>query len=823
MEGFMSSPGRYSSEGNPTQRKFLPNSLIYFNAKEQEKNNKGRGSFFGAGLVPTPMRYEKIPSVPNLVDPNLVYFGENTLFGSYGYTKNPNTDNERYVLSSGGSSFYTTSHMAFVMEMTKVREFMRSSPNSYQNFEAFIATPSNTFQDTKLHYDKRYWYEMVYHLCLNGVIEFNVYTEIDTEQEFSAVQNTLNVWNSLSQNYRATPASNSTGSTSVLVDQVNLEEAAEIGVISGGYIPALNKWIWRLTAPPQYSNYTLNDPSQTDLPQTINIPSGSRGVWIERSVAGKPDYVPSVVSYEVPAEDNKRMFAEIGIGSTGGDMTWNNWTGIAISAYQGNPYPTGTRAYAWEGDPETPENSSPWHNIIYETTIDIYKWGSRAFSFYGPWGAEEEQPFWKPQQWKQIYANYTGNNKTAPARWKGFKYAVRALLEGNMAPVGKDAITEPCNVHFYMTSTRGVPKLRNYTNAYWQSLGSTNEERDTNYYKQLDEIIDDLIEAKGRTPNSGKLYISVGSAVGCATPQTLHLYRSSATYKTDALELGDWYIMNRLKNNGIVHFFEARGQRTLTQSPHGGTVGTESINEWRTNPMVCGEYWLWYSNPDNGNPNFTNFITNQETPLTMRLYDPFYPLPNTVAGFTIDPYQVQLTYRYEGRTRTLIEADGYSAIGLLTPSGSMFEFYKLCDHYRKYNSMNGVVFDFENIISFNFNRYMGSVWFHPVFDGQGTDPLTNYWRIPNSVIEVRSLFNSAVFLQNPTTYGAGNASLGFWTQAGKDYWDTNVRRSSFSEFITFISNYSSSFCPPTAGDCNNPVYGSSTDALTRSVIELGNW
>jgi len=323
-----------------------------------------------------------------------------------------------------------------------------------------------------------------------------------------------------------------------------------------------------------------------------------------------------------------------------------------------------------------------------------------------------------------------------------------------------------------MTSTRGVLKLRNYTNAYWESLGSTNQERDINYYRQLDEIIDDLIEAKGRTPNSGKLYISVGSSSGCATPKTLHLYRSAPGYKTDALELGDWYVMNRLKNNGIVHFFEARTARTKT-SAQGGSTGVESINEWRTNPMICGEYWLWYSDPDNGNTNFDNFITNQETPLMMRLYDAFYPLPNTVSGQQIDPYQVQLTYIYEGQTRTLNQSDGYSSIGLYTPSARMFEFYKLCDHYRKYNSMNGVVFDFENILSFNFNRYMGVSWFHPVYNGQGTDPLLNYWRIPNTSIDFRPLFDPSLFVQNPSTYGAGNTSSGgFWTQRGKDYWDT---------------------------------------------------
>ena len=524
--------------------------------------------------------------------------------------------------------------------------------------------------------------------------------------------------------------------------------------------------------------------------------------------------------YAVPVEANKRMFAEIGLGSDGGDSTWNSMTNIFISAYQGDPFPTGTRAYQWEANPATPDISSPWHNVIYETTIDIFNWGCRAFSFYGPWGGETEQPFWKPQQWKKTFT--TSDPKVAPARWKGFKDATRALLEGTLAPAGKTPINEPCNVHFYMTSTRGVTLLRQATNDYWESLGTNDDQRDKNYYIELDDLINDLIEAKGRKPNSGKLYISVGSAVACATPDTLHLYRSADGYKTDALELGDWYIMNKLKQNDIVHLFEARYAKTLTQSPQGGDVGVESINGWAGNPMTCGEYWLWYSNPDNENPGFDNYITNQETPLMMRLYDSFYPLPSYVNGATVDPYQVQLTYIHAGQTRMLRESDANSSIGLYTPSGSMFEFYRISDNYRRYNDKNGVVFDYPNILSFNFTRYMGGSWYHPVYNG-AEDPQMKYWRVSNIAIHTRSEFDNAIFLTYPFGYGATNAAHGFWTPTGKDYWDNNIRQSTFDEFITFVSQYSDDFCPPNVVGCNKPVYGSTADILTRSVIDLGKW
>lgn len=758
------------------------------------------------------------------------FYGQNNLFYVYGYHTNPTTDLERYRFSALGpdvSSFFTRAHMSFIQDIQKARAIMRTSPTAYQSFYPIVTTPSNTFNASRYNEDPSYWYELMYHLCLHGAKFFNVFTEIHTAQEMQAVQTALDEWKTISQNNHAVPASNSTGSTATLVERINLKNAAESHLISGGYIPSLNKWIWRLTAPPQYKNYTRNDPTQTDIPQTLNIPANSRGIWIVRSVAGKPDYVPSVASYTVPLENHKRIFSEIQIGSAGADNDpWNNWVTLTKSAYQGNPYPTGTRAYAWEGNPANPETSSPWHNILYEMTVDVFNWGSRAFSYYGPWGGEEDQPFWKPQEWKKTYTTYTGNNATAPARWKGFKYAVRSLLEGTMTPAGKDPINQPCNVHFYMTSTRGVSKLYNQTNAYWQSLGSTNAERDKNYYKELDELIDDLIEAKGRTPNSGKLYISQGSSIACATPKTVHLYRAASSYRTDALELADWYIMNRLKNNGIVHFFEARGPKEV-DTPYNGstnTIGSLSTVEWAGNSMVCDEYWLWFSDPQRWQPGttvFDNFITNAETPLTMRLAGSFYPLPNSVGVNLIDPYQVKLTYIYNGQTRTLVEQDSLTA--QYTPSHHMFEFYKICDNYRKYNEISGVLYDSPNIMSINFMRYMGGNWYHSVFGQSGVNPDTNYWRVPTSVVPVRMLFNPTSFALNPSTYGRTNYVDGFWTQQGKNYWDTNVRRSTFESFMRVVNDYSNSFCPPNTGDCANPTYGSSTDELTRSVIDLGNW
>jgi hypothetical protein len=151
----------------------------------------------------------------------------------------------------------------------------------------------------------------------------------------------------------------------------------------------------------------------------------------------------------------------------------------------------------------------------------------------------------------------------------------------------------------------------------------------------------------------------------------------------------------------------------------------------------------------------------------------------------------------------------------------MFEFYKISDNYRKYNDISGVKLQTENILSFNAERYMDfSVW-HPTI-GQGVDPALNYWKLPAKLIPPRPLFQPSVFLNNPFNYGTV-FEQGFWTQTGKDYWDANVRKTSFLSMIQFIDSFSNAACPPDSPGCVGYTYGSSQDTTTRSVIDLGSY
>ena len=752
---------------------------------------------------------------------SLHFFGQNNLFGSYGYTSNPSTDDEKYTIVAGGNPFISNAHMAFVMELRKMRGLMRSSPTSYQNFVPVVTTPSNTFNATRFNEDPRYWYEMMYHLCLHGANYFNVYTEIHTEAEMDAVQTVLDNWKTISGNNHAIPVSNSAGSTSTVVDRINLKDAAESHVMSGGYVPSLNKWIWRLTAPPHYSNFTLNDPSQTDLPSSISIPTGSRGIWIERNVAGRPNYVPSVVEYNVDVEDEKRMFACVIYGPQDGSspVQWTGWGGSQISFYQGNPF-TGTRAYPWESNPANPDVSSPWHNIIYESLIDIYKWGARAFHLNFPFGAYPSCFFLSHEIRKRTLLTATSSPATSPARWKGFKQAIKALIEGNLAPVGKDPIDEPCNVMMYLPTNRGYYDYRSLSSSFWLTLGQTTEERDVKYYEYLDSFIDELIEINNTAENSGKLLIALDAVSPSATPQTLHLYRTSSDYHSDALELSDWYVFNRLSNAGIEVFCESRPQSTITQSPYGGDIGVSSNVDWKGKPFIAEEYWFWFSNPSNSDVNFDNYATDTESGTVFRLVGSNWPVPSDR-----EMYGAIANITYKSVTMNFL-LPGNSLPGpiyIYSPHWDVWQFYVMSDNYRKYynirtntNTFSGILVNTPNYVNYYPERFMSTPSVLPTYNGSA-DPLMTYWRLPSSVVCYRPLFNESSFLSNPSP---SVYPYGFWTTEGKKYWDTNVRTNSFSKFISKLHDYSLDFGPKEAGDWVGQLYGSGNDNLTINTIVL---
>lgn len=824
-----------TTEGNVFDRVHTDDPLLYMNTREQIiKNNNARnqsGSSNGSTDGQTDTKPEYVLNYSWNMDTLDVsssdyYFGYNDFFHSKGYHTVPNTDNQSYDFSILGEricSYYTVSHMSFVNEIRKCRNYLRTSLTQYQSFNPYVSAPIQQFTFNKFNNDVRYWYEMMYHLCVSGSRSFVANTTNKTQQETLLLQNILDEWKTLSQNNLTIPVSNSAGSTSSVVEKINLKEAAENCVISGGYIPSLNKWIWRLTAPPPLSNFTLNDPSQTDLPQNISIPANSRGVWIVRNVAGKPNYVP-YVSFETPSSTIEKMFAHLNmstdIDQTGNQRPWDGQNIETIAYFKGNPYPTGTRAYPWEFNPTNPEISSPWHNILYTTTIGWYKWGCRSFSLYAPFGTELISWFLAPHVMKTTHTSTT-DPEYSPARWKGFKYAIRSMLEGTMVPTNGDTpISEPCNIHIYMSTQRPVKIFRDKSTAYWNSLGSNNLEKDTNYYKELDKFLDDIIEMKGRTPNSGKLYLSTSSVVRSCTPKTMHLFRSVGGYQTDALELSDWYVRTKIRNSGIPFLYEARAEKTIDKSivfgETQGTVGPVSDVEWAGEGLYIGEGWMWYSNPVHSD--VSNYTTNEETPLIFRLFSNYFPI---VDPQNRDPYQTALTYTYNGKSRTISYFDNSYYSNHYTPSAHLWDFFALSDAYRYMENKTGVKLNRPQIISFAPERFArgGTGGANPYYCTitAGVDPYNNYWKVSPEALDVRIQFVPVQFEANSQSYGS-SAGQGWWTNSGISYWDMNIRQTTMQNLLPLLETHSNRYCPPNSPDCTGDEYGSVNDDITIGTM-----
>jgi hypothetical protein len=77
------------------------------------------------------------------------------------------------------------------------------------------------------------------------------------------------------------------------------------------------------------------------------------------------------------------------------------------------------------------------------------------------------------------------------------------------------------------------------------------------------------------------------------------------------------------------------------------------------------------------------------------------------------------------------------------------------------------------------------------------------------------MFDGSAFKNNQNNYYSG-----FWTQDGKDFWDSRGRKSSFSAFLTLLHDYSLSFGPSGSVDWDGDYYGTSNDQLAINTIVL---
>jgi hypothetical protein len=791
----------------------------------------------------------------------------------YGYPLTQSTDEEiRYgkrfgfhPVSEGGVTFGNKAYQGFIHNQKKVRGILRSRPQAPSEGLNFliIAGPHDLFNSSvgfTGSLSEEYYKEDIFHSCLAGTNQFIVFNTRGTTsgKDLSRVNDALVEWRNISGNTVATPC-DYTGATGATVDRIDLYEAGTKMVVTGAYTNDPNKRLWRLTVPASVSALAKVGTSQPDLPNIITIPTDSRGVWLEAPASyGKPNYEPVSALYSYELEDPRRMYAIYNIGVNGAAQevaeVWNSVTDTFIATFKGDPFPSGTRAYPWESNPANPSVSSPWHNVIYENCIDPYKWGSRAFYVYMPWGSFNTAWYLTPEIWRRTFTNLTGNTFAVPARWKGFTSAIKGLLEGTLAPAGNSAMNEPCNVMLYHGSNRGFHNYRFNSNALWDSFAGSTTEKDSKYYEYLDSWTNALISMKSTDPTKGKLHITMDATQPSATPTSLPLYRSMGTgpygYRSDKLELSDWYVFNKLKDAGISVYYEARSPKSINRvlidggfaNPEGhgveGVTGATLGVQWATQASHFEEYWLWYSNPSNTDTNFDNHQKDSEHPGMVRMFGANFPVrldgdPNR------DPFKTKLNVQLsDGRGVTIDHANTLNT--LYTPHYYLWMIYALSDNYRKYynKSANSTVFkgiklNAEHLIAYFYERIAKSNICSSVFDGQ-QDPRNKYWRIPTtSADSFKPLFNLDSF--NKSISGGGTGPLygsiagdGFWTQQGISYWNNNFLKTSFNDFINFLTSYSETHSPlgTTYGTGDllfgepQKFYGTTSDDLVNNVIPI---
>jgi len=498
----------------------------------------------------------------------------------------------------------------------------------------------------------------------------------------------------------------------------------------------------------------------------------------------------------------QRLF---GNNLTAGQEDWLGTQRDIISFLQGSPAPSSSipsRAYPLEKIPADPEVSSPWHNAIYESFQPLYEWGARSFCIF--WqnggfttvGTVLQNNGLAMTMRKQTFtsAGELTPFEQSPAMWMGYPQAVRALIEGAMAPQGRPAMPDPCNVMLYWEGFAGDPIWRNRTQEIWDSLGSTAAERDTAYKALLDDLLDDFKAMRGRTDNSGKLYVVIDVGAQAATPNTLSLFRQLANSRSDIHELSDWYIATELEKAGIEVFVEARplAQRSAPRTSLGVISNPElTDSEWRK--FSSGYYWFRFSDPDLGDPNYTDFVTNEQAGKIFHIQDSNYPVQASK-----EPLGGTHVVQSGSASRNLLLDYAANRVMYYTPHYRLDALYNIADNYRHHQNLRlgfeknkGTYVKVPALMAIGHEIFAGGNVHYAANNGSS---LTEYTRIPYSALDsFRPAFNKTSFLADPAAY-----SEGYWTSEGNTYWDTQVRRPSFQEFVQFLDSFTSLAAPPAA-------------------------
>lgn len=214
------------------------------------------------------------------------------LVNDYGYPANPPVDDDvRYgkkfgfhPVSEGGVTFGNFGYQLMILNQKRIRGMLRSRVQTPSDGLNFIIQPT-AYQGE---FGKEYFKEDIFHHCLAGTNYFLIFNQNTTNLD--DVNDVLVEWKEISGNKIAVPCDYN-GATGGTVDRIDLYEAGRNCVISGAYTGDPNKRLWRISVPPFRNKLTKISTDQDELPETILIPNGSRGVWVEAPASyGKPEY-----------------------------------------------------------------------------------------------------------------------------------------------------------------------------------------------------------------------------------------------------------------------------------------------------------------------------------------------------------------------------------------------------------------------------------------------------------------------------------------------------------------------------------------------------
>jgi hypothetical protein len=557
--------------------------------------------------------------------------------------------------------------------------------------------------------------------------------------------------------------------------------------------------------------------------------------------------------------DTAQYFSRIAFdGGVQDQHEWNSWGNNTIAIFSGDritantpipPYSPQPRPYGdFVRNPLNPEESSPWHNLVYELAHPIYKWGNRSFLFQFPFGGfrnsftgtvasgteteiqnGEEGPIAGYIRLKENYPAGTQiSDSKCSARWRGMKEAFSALLRGKLRPSGYPAMDEPSNIVLYLPCFMGYPTYREETCAYWDSLpGSTPDQKDAQFYEMLDQYIADLVYIKENgTEDKGTLYIGFDSLASSATPGSIELYRTipntegplvvfgykasnpgawsaaNGGYRSDKLERADWYVRTKLEAAGIIVSGEAVPPSESTQiriegstgKYHGSTIATPVLRGntvFKNLTAVEGTMWTSraYSAPLD---NFTDILRwpSNGFEIVQALIDG----PRRPGNPFNQPLQVQVQ---DGLLLITRECSGMNGLAF-SPFYYLHTLNAVIDHIKYVDKTNApdpnrtdIKLDQNNIIVIPTGIFASNL--NEPYANDSTADIDRYYVHLGSNVEIeyRPPFIETQFINNPNLYTGG-----LWTDENKAYWDTNLRSLSFDAFVENIRIKSKLVSPP---------------------------